>query len=90
MYTNIGKKIQALAKALAWVGIILSLLIGAFSLYGGINTADANMIAQGIVFFAICPFICWLSSLTMVGFGKLIETNEEMKNKIEEINSKIQ
>lgn len=89
MYTNIGKKIQTLAKVLAWVGIIFFVIVGAFAIYGGVNTANVNMIAEGVLFFAICPFLCWLSSLTMVGFGKLIETNEEMKNKVDEIERKI-
>ena len=90
MYKNVGKKIQTLAKVLAWIGIIFFVLIGAFALYGGLNTSDYNMLGEGFVFVLIMPVVCWLSSLSMVGFGKLIETNEEMKVQLINLNKKVE
>lgn len=85
MYKNVGKKIQTLAKIVAWIGIICFIVIGAVVLYGGLNTNDFQMIAGGIFLMIICPILCWLGSLTAVGFGKLVETNEQTNNKIENL-----
>lgn len=89
MYSNIGKKIQTLAKVVAWIGIVLCVLVGGLTLYGGLNTNNVDMTAKGIICFFIGPIVCWLSSLTMVGFGKLIETNESMKQEIESLNKTV-
>ena len=89
MYKNVGKKIQKLAKFVAWLGIIFFVVIGVASTYGGLNTNNYQMIAQGIVFLVVCPILCWLSSLTAFGFGTLIETNEQMKNDIQDLNNTV-
>lgn len=90
MYNNVGKKIQTLAKILAWVGIIFFVLVGAVTIYGGLNTYNYVMVGQGVLFALICPVLCWLSSLTAFGFGSLIETNEKMKNDIQELRNTIE
>ena len=88
MYKNVGKKIQTFAKVVAWVGIILTGGLGllCIALY---PTEGVNMLINGILLLITGPLISWLSSLTLVGFGKLVEDNETMKNQINEINSKI-
>lgn len=78
-----------MTKILTWIGIILFIIAGAFSIYVGVSTKNYGLIGEGVVFVALCPVLCWLSSLITVGFGKLIETIEEMKDKMEEIDSKI-
>lgn len=85
MYKNVGKKIQTLAKIVAWIGIICFVLTGGIVLYGGLNTNDYQMITGGIFLVVICPILCWLGSLTAFGFGKLVETNEQTDKKIENL-----
>lgn len=89
MYKNVGKKIQTLAKVIAWIGIVFFIILGGLSLYGGLNTADYNMIAQGIFCLLFGPLVSWLSSLTLVGFGKLIQTTEETKAEVEKIAAEV-
>lgn len=89
MYKNVGKKIQTLAKVLAWVGIIFFILVGVATIYGGLNTYNYVMVGQGILFLIVCPILCWLSSLTAFGFGTLIETNESMKNEVEDLHKTV-
>ena len=85
MYKNVGKKIQTVAKVFAWIGIIIFLLIGAIVLYAGLNSSSANVSAYGILLLVIAPIVVWLSSLTMVGFGKLVQTSEETKAEVEKL-----
>lgn len=89
MYSNVGKKIQTLAKVIAWIGIILCVICGAFILYGGINTYNLEMIVNGAALIIIGPLCSWISSLTLFGFGDLIDSNKQMKNDIKEIKDKI-
>lgn len=89
MFNNIGKKIQTLAKVICWVGIIFTVLLGAFCLYGGINTYNYEMIANGIILIILGPLSSWISSLTLFGFGELVDSNKQMKEDIEELKNKI-
>lgn len=89
MYSNVGKKIQTLAKVIAWIGIIFSLLLGGLELYGGINTYDYNMIINAIVIMIFGPLLSWISAITLYGFGNLVESNSQMKDEIIEIKNKI-
>lgn len=90
MYKNVGKKIQTLAKVVVWFGIIVCVLVGGLSIYGGLNTNNVDMTAKGVLIFFVGPILCWLSSLTTVGFGKLIETNESMKEEIDSLHKTVE
>ena len=89
MYKNVGGKIQTFAKILVWIGIVVFVLCAAVTLYGGLNTYNYEMIINGVVLLILGPIMCWVSSLTMVGFGKLVETNEEMKSEIEDLHRSV-
>ena len=89
MYKNVGKKIQTLAKVVAWIGIIFFVLCGAVVLYGGLNTYNYQMIFSGAIMIILCPILCWLGSLMSFGFGKIVETNEASKNRLDSIEEEI-
>lgn len=82
MFNNIGKKIQTVAKVIAYIGIALSLLIGvAFVIYG--IKENEKYFYDGIALLIVGPLTSWLSSLTMFGFGKLIEDTEAIRKDVE-------
>lgn len=89
MYKNVGNKIQTVAKIVAWLGIVFTALLALITIYGGLNTNDIEMIVNGVVLLIFGPLASWLSSLTLVGFGKLVQTNDEMKNQIERLNDQV-
>lgn len=78
MWDNIGEKIKALAKVIAWVGIIGSIISGIVlfkisSIGGGLYV--------GLGFAAIIggSLISWISSWFMYGFGELLYNSEIIK-----------
>lgn len=68
MFNNIGGKIKTLAKFVAWIGIIGS-IIGGIAL---IATDDA-FIATGIIVLLGGSLLSWIGSFFTYGFGELIE-----------------
>ena len=73
MYTNIGSKIQKVAKIIAWIGIVLTVLIAAFMIYGGVNSYNMDMLVQGVVTLIIGPLACWDEDGD-AGWGALSQT----------------
>ncbi len=87
MFTNIGRKIMALAKVLCWAGIILSVILGIVYISRGgeaikqssqyyrnstlKETGTALQTAGWIVLIA-GPLISWISSFVLYGFGELV------------------
>ena len=66
MYNDIGKKIKTLTKFVTWIGIAISIIIGACCLAIG-------KILLGIDFLFVVPSLLYLSSFFMYGFGELID-----------------
>ena len=68
MYDNIGAKLKGLAKA---VFIILSL--GFIVLGIVLICIDEDFILIGILQMVIGPFLAWVSSWVLYGFGEIID-----------------
>ena len=67
MYKNVGGKLKALAKAYAIVVAIISIIAGMVTL------ASNAAVCIGLVLIIVVPFVAWLSSFILYGFGELIE-----------------
>ena len=67
MFANIGNKIKAVAVAVCWIGIIISLLAGVIMLGSG-----EDLILPGLLTAALGALGSWVSSLFLYGFGELI------------------
>ena len=86
MFSNIGKKIQTLGKIVCWLGIITFVLMGLMIAVGGYAVDDyygtqisgAAAVVVGILVIVIGSVASWVSSFTLIGFGKLVETNEQI------------
>ena len=79
MWSNIGHKIQVLAKVICWIGIVLSVIAGIAIIAGGsavrsygytYNTGSTTL--TGILVIVLGALGSWLGSLTLYGFGELI------------------
>ena len=72
MFDNIGGKIKIVAQFITWLGIVAS-IIGFFIL----SMNDDSVMLAFIVLIAGC-IGSWLSSLTLYGFGQLIENTDNL------------
>ena len=66
MFDNIGGKIKTIAKIGCWVGIIASAILGILLMM------EEGFFA-GIIVMVALGLASWISSLTLYGFGDLIE-----------------
>ncbi|MDR1330170.1 MAG: hypothetical protein LBK23_11280 [Oscillospiraceae bacterium] len=81
MYNNIGAKIKGLAKSIAWIDIISSIIIGIVLIVKGVDDEWYVLIGVGIGVMILGALAAWVSSWFMYGFGELIEkTAETAKN----------
>lgn len=68
MFTNIGGKIKALAKVVAWIGIIGSIIGGIVVMF---TRHSAGILALLVILSG--SLISWIGSFFTYGFGELIE-----------------
>jgi hypothetical protein len=78
MYNNIGRKMKITAIVVAIAETILFIVIGAVIIEAGNDTYGyaygyGSSATVGWFFLFGAPVIGWLSSLTLYGFGELIE-----------------
>ena len=72
-YSNIGKKIKTLAVVTCIVEIILALFGGMVMFFA--TAIDGNFMGVfiALISMVIAPFVAWVSSFMMYGFGELID-----------------
>ena len=93
LWSDIGKKIKLLAKILAVLGVIGSVLAFIIFFFGGIvviidQGVGPGFVMMGLGFVYLIAGIVgsWVLSWFMYGFGELIEkTNEIAKNTSKEV-----
>ncbi|MDR1328063.1 MAG: SHOCT domain-containing protein [Oscillospiraceae bacterium] len=80
MYNNIGEKIKGLAKVIAWIGIIVSVIAGLILIVEGSDSyyGGGILISVGIVVVVVGTLVSWIASWFMYGFGELIEKTAEI------------
>ena len=83
MFNNIGKKIMKFAKVIFWVILIIGIIVSAASSY---EMARANTLLVGVVTFIpsvlLTVFAAWASTLTLYGFGQLVDDTHEIKGSV--------
>ncbi len=84
MFDNIGGKIKGVAQFIAWVGIILTVILFFILTISG----EEELIALSFVILIVGCLGSWLSSLTLYGFGQLVENSDSLV-KINSINANI-
>ena len=78
MYRNVGGKIKMVAKVYAWIGIVLSVLVGVILLFSG---SDSILVA--LIYIFLGPLLSWLSSLLLYGFGQLIDNTDRLAKRFD-------
>ena len=90
MFNNIGHKIQKLAKAFWWIGIVFWTIkgIGSLSmthqLTGSYVTASsAAGVLVSIVTIVVGVLLSWIGSFLLYGFGQLVEDTHAIRENTE-------
>lgn len=81
MFDNIGVKIQMVAKTVAWIEIILSVITGIVMFFYGVANFEYSglyVLVGPVVGITGC-IAAWLSAILLYGFGKLIEDVGEIR-----------
>lgn len=71
MFNNIGGKIKSVASVLTGLGIAISIVIGIIAII-------ASAPGIGLLTIFLGSLASWLSSLTLYGFGQLIENTDKL------------
>jgi len=87
MWDNISEKIKILAKVIAWLGIISSVIGGIILISQGVKinhnswngSGGGLFILSGIGTLIVGPILSWIGSFFMYGFGELIENSEAIR-----------
>ena len=79
MYSNIGGKIKGVAMAIAVIGALSSIVAGVMMIDEG-NGYHGNSTLVGLGWFFIIggPILSWIGSMTLYGFGELIDKTQEI------------
>ena len=82
MFDNIGEKIKILAKVIAVLGIIASVVLGIYYM-----TAGREFFGFGLMIAIVGSLVSWVSSFFAYGFGELIVNSDIIKRNVESIDS---
>lgn len=88
MFDNVGKKIKGVAKIFCWIGIIgsfifpLTVILRLINDYYGSKEEKLISLAISIAVLIIGPLLAWLGSLTLYGFGELIDKTDSIDSKL--------
>ncbi len=78
MFNNVGGKIKAIAKVVAWIGIVICVIYGFVLL---VSVEDMALV--GLIVMTVGSLLSWVSSLVLYGFGELIDNSAVIANKKE-------
>ena len=89
MWSNIGNKIKVLAKVICWIGIVLSVIAGIAVLAGtstvqayGYTYGTGGGVLTGILVIVLGALGSWIGSLTLYGFGELVDRAMSIDDKL--------
>lgn len=76
MFDNIGVKIKNVAKIACWIGIVVSIIIAIvlFACASDSLSEELNVLLGFVVLLA-GPFLSWLCTLVLYGFGELVDNS---------------
>ena len=81
MFTRVGKKIKAVATVLFYI-MAVSAVISAFFVIFNYNSVIGvgNAILLGILIVLLGCLLAWLSSISLYGYGELVDNSEIIKD----------
>ena len=75
MFENIGNKIMLLAKIIAWIGIIISIISGF------VIMASQEQFFLGVITGGLGALCSWIGSFMIYAFGQLVDDVSAIKEK---------
>ena len=82
MFDNIGGKIKTLASIIAWLGIIVSVIIGIILMISAEEFGFA-----GLIIVIVGSISSWIRSFLLYGFGELVENSAIIAQKSNMVSS---
>lgn len=82
MFDNIGSKIKGCAKAIFFIEAVSFVISGIATI-----AEDEDMILVGLLLLIVGPFVSWVSSWLLYGFGELIDNTTYIAGKVANLNS---
>lgn len=82
LFGNAGSKIKGTAIAFFIIGVIISLLLGIFTVIAAVNSGEFGFLLLSIVLILGGIIISWISTVTLYGFGQLIENTDIIRCKL--------
>ena len=90
MFNNIGHKIQKLAKAFWWIGIVFWTITGLALMAGGssvtyrlngefVRANSGAGVVAGILTIIVGVLVSWIGSFLLYGFGQLVEDTHAIR-----------
>ena len=68
MFNEIGKKIKGVASAVCWIQVAIYAIVGII-----IMATTEELVIVGLLIIVVGGLFAWLSSITLYGFGELID-----------------
>ena len=89
--SKIGNTLIRISFAFACIGTICCFAAGLYFLSTGSNYKDdVTLLITGIIIAIVGPFLCWVASLPLRGFGVLINNSEITKKATLEMRDALQ
>lgn len=80
LFANAGPKLQAIAKIIFIIGLIIGEIIGISSIAAGADSYDGELlITIGVVLIIVSPLIAWIGSIVLYAFGELCENVNKIR-----------
>ena len=81
MFDNVGEKVKTMASVFCVIGIILSIILGVITIFGG-------QVLVGFLVIALGAFSSWLSCLSLYAIGEAAENTNKIFYRLENIERK--
>lgn len=75
MFDDIGGKLKTVAKVFCWIGIVCSVIFAI--VFFASNDRYNPTVLPGFICLIVGPLASWLGSLTLYGFGELIDLTRQ-------------
>ncbi len=79
MFDNIGGKIKDQARSSCYLGIVISMLLGAMLLLSG----QGILMILGLLIAVAGSLVSWQSSFVLYGFGEMVENSDILAGRIQ-------
>ena len=88
MYDNIGRKIKVLARTIFVILTVLTVIAGIIYFFIANKSGNEFFYFIGILYIILGPVCAWASTLTLCGFGEIIDKLTDIEYNTRKENTK--